>query len=85
MKAKNKIVPLSEGKRYGLDHHIWNNNGTWWMHYSLERRRGRAKRVRISLHTHDRKEARIRRDAVMKTTPERAEVLRARWKKQQLG
>jgi len=85
MKAKNKIVPLSENKKYGPDHHIWNNNGTWWMHYSLERKRGRAKRVRLSLHTHKRKEARERRDAIMKATPERADMLRQRWKKELQG
>ena len=44
MKTKNSIVPLYANKHYGPDHHIWDNNGTWWAHFSLQRARGRAKR-----------------------------------------
>ncbi len=85
MKTKNKIIPLSKTKHYGADHHIWNNNGTWWMHYSEERRRGRAKRVRLSLHTYNRKVARERRDQIMRASAERADLLRRQWKKEHLG
>lgn len=77
-----RIVPLSRHRHYGPDHHIWDNNGTWWMHFSLERRRGPARRVRLSLHTASRKIARERRDLLMKATPERAKALLQKWRLQ---
>ena len=43
------------------DHHLWNNNGTWWCHYTLHRG-PRKQRCRISLGTHDVGEAREQRD-----------------------
>lgn len=79
MKAKARIVPLYANKYYGPDHHIWNNNGTLWVHFSVTRRRGRAKRIRFSLGTSNKKLARERRDQIMKSSPERAKVLQRRW------
>jgi hypothetical protein len=46
------------------DHHLWNNNGTWFVHYTLTDQ-VRAWRVRRSLQTRDRREARRRRDALL--------------------
>ncbi|MBU3665775.1 MAG: hypothetical protein FGM15_07860 [Chthoniobacterales bacterium] len=80
MKTKNSIVPLYANKHYGADHHMWDNNGTWWAHFSLQRARGRAKRVRISLCTHNRKLARERRDQVLKASPEKLAKLRKSWR-----
>ncbi len=45
------------------DHHLWDNHGTWWCHYTLHRE-GRKQRVRVSLETHALGEARKRRDAL---------------------
>lgn len=80
MKSKNSIVPLYTNKHYGADHHMWDNNGTWWAHFSLERKSGRAKRVRISLSTSNRKLARERRDMVLKASPEKLAKLRKSWR-----
>ena len=33
------------------NHHLWNNNGTWWLHYTLHLPDFTKKRVRKSLHT----------------------------------
>ena len=44
------------------DHHLWNNHGTWWIHYTLHVHGTRIRRVRHSLATSDRAEARRRRD-----------------------
>lgn len=77
--AMQRIVPLSITKRYGPDHHIWNNNGTWWVHFSVTRRRGRSKRVRLSLSTKSKAEARRRWDQIMKSRPERVASIRAGW------
>jgi hypothetical protein len=46
------------------DHHLLNNHGTWWMHYTLDLGGLRTKRVRRSLGTTDRTEARRPRDAL---------------------
>lgn len=42
-------------------HHIWCNNGTWWIHYTLHFH-GRKRRVRRSLDTGDVATATVRRD-----------------------
>lgn len=79
MKAKARIVPLYENKHYGPDHHIWNNNGTWWVHFSVTRRRGRSKRIRLSLRTSSKTEARKRRDQILRCRVESIESVSGRW------
>ena len=44
------------------DHHLWNNHGTWFIHYTLHRSDFTKQRVRTSLRTGDRQAARQRRD-----------------------
>ena len=51
-----RILPHNE------DHHLWNNRGTWWCHFTLHRPDHTVERVRVSLRTKDRAEARERRD-----------------------
>lgn len=46
----------------GQNHHLWNNNGTWWVHFTLHYPDYTAKRWRISLATRDLEAARIARD-----------------------
>ena len=43
-------------------HHLWCNNGTWWIHYTIHFGH-RARRIRKSLRTRSLEEARARRDA----------------------
>ena len=43
------------------DHHLWNNHGTWWCHYTLHRG-PRKQRCRTSLSTAVLEEARQARD-----------------------
>jgi hypothetical protein len=76
---KSKIVELPD-RRYGANHHIWDNNGTWWCHLSLERRTGPAKRVRFSLRTNSVREARKRRDLIMNANETKAKALIKSWK-----
>ena len=46
------------------NHHLWNNHGTWWLHYTLHE--GLTKRrVRRSLETDCVALARSRRDAAL--------------------
>jgi hypothetical protein len=47
------------------DHHLWDNNGTWWMHYTLYPTPMTKERVRRSLKTKSVVEARARRDEIL--------------------
>ena len=51
------------------DHHIWNNNGTFWCHYTVHEADHTKRRVRDSLQTKVAENARARRDALLKTVP----------------
>ncbi|HEX2854693.1 MAG TPA: hypothetical protein VHO24_15790 [Opitutaceae bacterium] len=44
------------------DHHLWNNHGTWFVHYTVHPTSRTKERVRRSLQTKDLFEARERRD-----------------------
>lgn len=44
------------------DHHLWNNNGTWFVHYTVHLPDYTKQRVRASLRTKGRDLARRRRD-----------------------
>ncbi len=46
------------------NHHLWNNRGTWWCHFTIHHANHTSERVRISLKTRDLAEARRRRDRV---------------------
>jgi hypothetical protein len=46
------------------DHHLWNNNGTWWIHYTLHLPDYTKQRVRRSLGTRRGSVARRRRDEI---------------------
>tara|TARA_A100001037_G_scaffold293663_1_gene310517 strand:+ start:1017 stop:1220 length:204 start_codon:yes stop_codon:yes gene_type:complete len=50
-----------------LNHHLWNNNGTWWLHYTLHLPDYTARRIRRSLRTADLTLARTRRDQALAT------------------
>ena len=45
-----------------LNHHLWNNNGTWWIHYTIYPTPVTVERIRKSLHTKELSIARKRRD-----------------------
>ena len=47
------------------NHHLWNNRGTWWCHFTLHKPDYTAERVRVSLRTRDLGEARDRRDQLL--------------------
>jgi hypothetical protein len=51
------------------DHNIWNNNGTYWCHYTVHGNDKTARRVRVSLETKEIAEARRRRDVLIRNTP----------------
>jgi len=47
------------------NHHLWNNHGTWFIHYVVHPTPYTKERVRHSLHTKSLEEARERRDALL--------------------
>ena len=60
---------MKDNKPAKPDHHLWNNNGTFWCHYTVHESDYTKRRVRVSLHTKDPSEARTRRDAHLKSVP----------------
>jgi hypothetical protein len=46
-------------------HHLWNNNGTWWIHYTIHPDACTKARVRRSLRTRELAEALARRDEIL--------------------
>jgi hypothetical protein len=48
-----------------LNHHLWNNNGTWWIHYTIYPTPVTVERIRNSLKTKSLREARSRRDEIL--------------------
>lgn len=44
------------------DHHLYLNNGTWWIHYTVHLADYTARRIRRSLRTKNILEARLHRD-----------------------
>ena len=47
------------------NHHLWNNNGIWFIHYTLHESGYIKRRVRESLKTRELSAARARRDAIL--------------------
>lgn len=45
-----------------LNHHLWNNNGTWYLHYTMHPTPLTKTRIRVSLETKDVETARRKRD-----------------------
>ena len=48
------------------NHHLWNNNGTWWLHYTIYPTPVTAERRRKSLRTKCIEHARRKRDGILR-------------------
>ncbi|MBI2517929.1 MAG: hypothetical protein HYV95_13580 [Opitutae bacterium] len=70
------VVPSQASDAYGVfprtsvrvrqanpNHHLWNNNGTWYLHYTVHPTPLTKSRVRVSLETKSLETARAKRDA----------------------
>jgi len=55
---------LAIRKTDNQNHHLWNNNGTWWCHYTEHLPDYTKRRVRKSLHTDSIGIARVLRDSL---------------------
>ena len=47
------------------NHHLWNNHGTWWLHYTLHLPDYTKRRIRKSLSTRSLETARAKRDTFL--------------------
>ena len=66
--TKERIVKPTLSVRIDPDnpnHHLWNNHGTWWLHYTVHPTPHTKRRVRLSLRTRDVVLARERRDLLL--------------------
>jgi hypothetical protein len=52
------------------NHHLWNNNGTWFIHYVVHPTPFTKERIRKSLGTKSLVEARAKRDVILGVTTE---------------
>jgi hypothetical protein len=57
------------------NHHLWDNHGTWWIHYTVHPTPWTQRRVRRSLGTSDLDVARRQRDAELQLVPLREVAL----------
>jgi len=62
---KNTETPSIRVPSHNADHHIWNNHGTWWCHYTVHLPDYTKRRVRLSLGTPCVQRARKLRDKVL--------------------
>lgn len=65
MKKETK-TPAARGNEANADHHLWNNNGTWWCHFTLHLPDFTKRRMRVGLKTRVAAEARERRDGLLR-------------------
>jgi hypothetical protein len=61
----NHAVISRRQKTTGENHHLWNNNGTWWFHATLHLPDYTSRRVRWNLKTRDPLRARRIRDRLL--------------------
>lgn len=47
------------------NHHLWNNNGIFWCHFTVHLPDSTKHRLRLSLDTRDASAARLLRDSIM--------------------
>ena len=63
LKNKHASVRIGSGNP---DHHLYNNNGVWWLHYTSYPTIATSKRIRRSLKTQDVTLARQQRDTILR-------------------
>jgi len=69
VRESHPVARVSRRCRRNPNHHLWNNNGTWFLHYTVYPTPFAAERKRVSLGTKDLREARSRRDAFFASRP----------------
>ena len=65
LKPGTQPTPSLRVRAENPNHHLWNNHGTWFLHYTVHPTPFTKERVRCSLRTRDLAVARDRRDAFL--------------------
>jgi hypothetical protein len=82
MIGKESVMPVGYPSIRVLNHnpahHLWNNNGTWWVHFTVHFDQ-RKRRVRRSLKTRSLTEAVERRDALLLRISQEGELVPERF------
>ena len=65
MKTNYEIIAVARARAGNANHHLWNNNGTWWCHLTLHLPDFTARRLRLSLDTQDLEAARLLQDSLL--------------------
>ena len=65
---------LAECQEANPNHHLWNNNGTWWFHCTVHRPDYTKERIRRSLETSDLELAKQRRDDQLRQLAGRSDI-----------
>lgn len=66
LKKIRKWIPIAlRIDETNQNHHLWNNNGTWWIHYTIYPTPVTVERIRRSLKTKNLNEARALRDKIL--------------------
>lgn len=61
--SSHPSLPALRVRAENANHHLWNNHGTWFLHYTVYPTPFTKERIRRSLGTKDLQTARERRDA----------------------
>ena len=61
--SSHPSLPALRIRAENANHHLWNNHGTWFLHYTVYPTPFTKERIRRSLGTKDLQTARERRDA----------------------
>ena len=64
MSLNRPILPVLRFNAVNPNHHLWHNNGTWFLHYTVYPTPTTKERIRRSLGTKDVSVARERRDSI---------------------
>jgi hypothetical protein len=60
------VVKISTRNCKSPNHHLWNNNGSWWLSLTVHKDDYTKERIRRPLKTRDVEYARVQRDYVLK-------------------
>ena len=61
----NPLFKMTRTCNTNKNHHLWNNNGSWFVQYTVYPTPNTKKRIRRSLGTHCVQEARTYRDEIL--------------------
>jgi len=65
MQTEPSLHLVTRRTDHNPNHHIWKNNGTWWLHFTLRSTEGKSMRPAYSLKTPDLESARRKRDRIL--------------------